>query len=75
MRSLSSKLLTGEEGVVEVARLQVWREIRPEERAVLNLGNFCSQHRNASVMEGRQISPFPGMFHEVGSRTWGELPL
>jgi hypothetical protein len=68
-------MLTGEEGLAAIARLQYGGDVDPEDQGTLNIVELCNRLRDAAVREGRQISPFPAVCREIGPHVWDEVVL
>jgi hypothetical protein len=72
---LRGDLLTGEDGLNAVGLLQFSRHITPADRVRAGIGDVCYCLPNASVPEGRQVSPFPAMIRPIAPRIWEEIKL
>jgi hypothetical protein len=66
---INSRLLTGEDGLDQIGIQQFGH---PVDRGQIRIEDVCARLLNATVAEGRQISPFPSMFHQIGPGIWEE---
>jgi hypothetical protein len=72
---LNGNLLTGDDGLNAVSILQFGRVTVSADRLRGTIGDVCHRLRTATVVDGRQISPFPAIFRQIGPSIWEEATL